>query len=128
MSSANIFVDVTKLIDHYLQGLYLASSTKLAEVFHPDARYINTVTGEYQNLSVADYFKIVDQRTAPYELNQPRSERIISIENDGKNMALVTLSMQMFERRYLDYLTLIHNNNGWQIISKVFSFRPITGG
>ncbi len=127
MSTANVLVDVSALIDNYLQGLCQASSAILSEVFHPDARYINTVSGEYLNLSVSDYFKIVDQRTAPCELKQPRRERIISIENDGENMAFVKLSMQMYERQYLDYLTLIRSENRWQIISKVFSFKPLKG-
>ncbi len=128
MPSNNVFEDITELMADYLEGLYQASSIKLAKVFHPDARYINTVSGEYLNLSVKEYFEIVDQRTAPSALNQPRHEQIISIENDGQNMAFVSLSMQMYERQYLDYLTLFNSNNRWQIMSKVFSFKPMTGG
>ena len=72
-----------------------------------------------------EYFTIVRDRRSPATHGQLREDQIISLELDGENMGFAKLSMTMLGRKYLDYLTLMYSDNRWQIVSKVFSYKPI---
>lgn len=124
MMDHNAFAEVTEAVQGYFDGLYHADTKRLAKAFHPDARYINLIDGDYMNKSLSEYFEMVDQRTSPASKGQPREDRIFSIEFGGSKMAFVRASMTMMEREYLDFLTLSHDENGWRIMAKVFTYIP----
>lgn len=124
MSDRYHLVAINTVIEVYLLGLYHADSRKLADVFHPDARYVNTHDGDYMNHSMQEYFAIIDQRTSPASMGENRAEKIVSVDIGGSRMAFVKLTMTMFGREYLDFLTLIYDPLGWRIMSKVFTYIP----
>lgn len=117
---------IQSMMTLYFDGLYQADTRILAQVFHPEARYINTLPSDYLNLSVTDYFAMVEQRTPPAATKEKRHDRVIAIELGSDNMAFVKATMQMMGKDYLDYLTLIKQHDTWQIITKVFSYQAIT--
>ena len=43
------YKDVVVILQIYFDGLHHADSKLLAEIFHPDARYVNAVKGEYMS-------------------------------------------------------------------------------
>ena len=110
-------------LHRYFEGLYQADSRLLAEAFHPDARYINTVSGNYTHLSMPEYFKVIDQRDSPAKSHKDYRSKILSIELGSTEMAFAKVSIVMMERQYLDFLTLTHTDGEWKIMSKVFSFQ-----
>ena len=114
--------EITVVLTHYFEGLYQADTEILDNVFHPDAHYINTLHNEYMNLSMPEYFSIVDQRIPPAANNELRNDRIISIEVESAHMAFVKARMVMMGREYLDYLTLTNHEGQWKIMSKVFHY------
>jgi hypothetical protein len=122
MSDPKSFTEVTELMQGYFDGLYHADTKQLAKVFHPDARYVNMIDGDYMNKSLSEYFEMVDKRTPPASKGDPREDRIFSIEFGGSKMAFVRASMTMMNREYLDFLTLSHDHNGWRIMSKIFTY------
>jgi hypothetical protein len=124
MASKQSVEDVVCVMEAYFDGLYHADPSRLAGVFHGDARYVNAADGDYMNHSIPDYFTIVDKRTPPADNNEVRRDEIVSIEFGGTNMAFVKATMTMLGRDYLDFLTLIRDEGRWQIISKVFSYTP----
>ncbi len=118
------FADVVGVLEAYFEGLHCADSKKLAQVFHRDARYVNTTEGDYMNHSIPEYFDIIDRRTPPASSGETRLDRIISVEFGGERMAFAKLKLTMLGRDYLDFLTLIFDDGQWWIISKVFSYIP----
>jgi len=124
MARRQDLADVASVLEAYFEGLYRADSNKLAEVFHRDARYVNTIEGDYMNYSIPEYFDIIDHRTPPASRGETRSDRIISVEFGGPRMAFAKVEMTMLGRTYLDFLTLIYDDGKWWIISKVFSYIP----
>ena len=120
----NDIVNITDTLQYYLDGLYYADSSILSQVFHADARYINTTVDDYMNYSMNEYFNIIDQRIAPAVSQQNRIEKIISIEVANQTMAFAKVFLTMMNRDYSDYLTLIWDQDRWKIISKVFSYIP----
>lgn len=124
MTAGHDFTDVVSVLERYFDGLYHADRKRLADVFHPDARYVNIVEGDYMNFSVSEYFDIVDRRTPPASDGQVRNDQIVSIEYGGTRMAFAKVTMSMMGRDYLDFLTLTRHGNEWRIMSKVFSYAP----
>jgi len=126
MADQQAFADVTDIMTGYFNGLYHADTTRLAQVFHPDARYVNMIEGDYMNKSLDEYFAMVEQRTPPASRGEVRDDRIFSIQFGGTRMAFVRASMTMMDREYLDFLTLTRDQHGWRIMSKVFTYIPQT--
>ncbi|USG62038.1 nuclear transport factor 2 family protein [Sneathiella marina] len=124
MDNSNAFAEVTEIMQGYFDGLYHADTVQLATVFHPDARYVNMIEGDYMNKSLAEYFEMVDRRTSPASKGEPRDDRIFSIEFGGSRMAFVRASMTMMLCEYLDFLTLTRDHNGWRIMTKIFTYIP----
>ncbi len=122
MATKQGYADVSRVLETYFDGLHHANSEVLATVFHPDARYVNATEGDYMNYTMPEYFRVVDGRTSPASENEDRVDRILSIAFGGPNMAVVTASMSMLGRDYMDNLTFIHDGAGWRIVSKVFSY------
>lgn len=125
MSNAQDISAITELMRQYFDCLYEADPVGMAKVFHTDARYINTVNGEYVNCSTEEYINILEERVPPRERGDERNDEILSIESETQNMAFVKVRLTMMDREYLDYLTLYKDDNRWQIICKVFAFKPL---
>lgn len=127
MYELNTYQNIVEIMKIYFDGLYHAESKILANVFHPDARYVNTVDGDYMNYSRREYFDIIEQRTSPASQGELCNDQILSIEFGGSHMAFVRAEMTMMGRQYIDFLTLTFDQNGWRIMSKVFTYSPQQG-
>jgi hypothetical protein len=121
----SVLGDVECVLHGYIEGLYQADSQLLSQVFHPDARYVNTVSGDYTNLSMPEYFEVINKRQPPAKNLDDYHSKIISIERGDTQMAFAKVSIVMMERQYLDFLTLTYADGQWKIMSKVFSYLAI---
>ncbi|MEH6405619.1 MAG: nuclear transport factor 2 family protein [Sneathiella sp.] len=122
MREFNTYKDVVGLMQSYFDGLYHADSKILADVFHPDARYVNMMEGDYMNYSRSEYLEIIEQRTSPASQGEQQDDQILSIEFGGSHMAFVKARMIMMGREYLDFLTVTFDDGGWKIMSKIFTY------
>ena len=68
-------------------GLHHADTRRLAKVFHPHARYVNMIKGDYMNKLLTDYFEMVERRTPPANRGEARADRILSIQFGGTRLA-----------------------------------------
>ncbi len=119
-----VFHEIYKVLQLYFDGLYYADSHRLRKVFHPDACYVSANAGDYLHYMMQEYFEVVDQRAAPSSQSHVRNERVLSIEHGVPNMAFVKVSMTMYQRDYIDFLSLIYADAQWRIISKIFTYTP----
>lgn len=119
------FAAIVHAMEIYFDGLYQADSKTLANVFHPDARYVNALEGDYMNRSMPEYYTVVDGRVPPAQTGDERDDQILSIKFGVNRMAFVEAQMTMSGRVYLDYLTLIFDDGEWRIIAKIFSSTSI---
>ena len=116
------YVDVVSILSDYFDGLYNSDTAKLSQVFHPMAHYVCVTDGTFLRLTMEEYFPIVDQRPSPASRNEPRHDRIISIEFAGPVTALARVECSIGPKLFTDFLTFIFINERWQIISKVFHY------
>ncbi len=114
------YVDVVTVLQDYLDGLYQSDTRRLRRVFHPSAIYATATDGKPLILRMEEYFPIVDARPSPASRGEARTDRIESIEFAGPVTAIARLRCSIEPRHFIDLLTLIHVEDRWQIISKVF--------
>ncbi len=116
------FNAVTSVLSDYFDGIYFSDTSILRRVFHPGALYACATGGSLLQLGMTDYFAVVDKRPAPGTLGQPRSDRIVSIDFAGPELAIAKVECAILPKRFVDLLTMVHLDGRWQIMSKVFHF------
>ena len=113
---------VAKVLQTYFDGLYHSDTKRLGQVFHPKARYVCATEDKLVDLGMDEYFPIVDKRPSPASRNEPRADRIVSIEFAGPKTAFARVNCAIGPKRFTDLLSLIQQDGRWQIISKNFHF------
>lgn len=118
------YIKVGELMDAYFEGLHQADSSLLRKVFHPQLSYVCATQGDELCLDLETYMKRVDGREPPAKRGDLREEDVLEIAFPGERLARVTARMSMMGRDFLDVLTLVHDNDGWRIVTKVFTYVP----
>lgn len=106
----------------YFDGIYHSDVARLSRVFHPRAHYVCATQTPLVHKSMEEYFTLVANREAPGSRGEVRRDEIVSIDLAGDNTAFVKAHCAIGPKYFTDYLTFIHTEAGWQIISKVFHF------
>lgn len=114
--------EVRELMELYFDGLYQSSSDILRAVFHPDLSYVNGTAGSYEHMGLEDYMARIDARTSPASRGDAREEVIERVAVKGDRIGIVEAHMTMMGRNYQDLLTIINTEEGWRVLTKVFSF------
>lgn len=114
--------DLAAALDLYFDGLYHSDTKRLARVFHPQAIYACATEGTLTYHNMASYFPIVDQRPSPASRNEPRTDRIISLEFAGPVTAFARVECAIGPKAFTDLLTFVKLDGRWQIMAKVFHF------
>lgn len=114
--------EVRDLMKLYFDGLYHSRSDILRTVFHSDLAYVNGTAATYEHMGLEDYMARIDARTPPASRGDPREEVVERIEFKGNRIGIVEARMTMMGRNYQDLLTIINTDDGWRVLTKVFSF------
>jgi hypothetical protein len=116
------YTALTAALSDYFDGLYRSDVSILSKVFHPEARYSCATEGALTCLGMDQYLPLVERRPSPASRNEPRSDRIISIEFAGPVTAFARAECAIGPKHFTDFLTFVYLDGRWQIISKVFHF------
>ena len=116
------FQAVAQVLGTYFDGLYHSDTRALARVFHPQAQYVCVTDGTLLYRDMAEYFPVVDARPAPASRGEQRRDEIVSIDFAGPVTARAVVRCAIGTRKFTDFLTLIHLDGRWQVISKVFHY------
>lgn len=122
MSAAPDFDGVTATLQTYFDGLHESDTRRLGMAFHPQAHYFCATEGELRHLDMASYLPMVDRRPSPKSQGHARADRILSIEFAGPVTAFAKVECAIPPKFFTDFLTLVHLDGRWQIVSKVFHF------
>ena len=114
-------LDIDGLMTRYFDGLYHSDSAVLRTVFHPELSYVNATVGNHEFLGLEAYMERIDGRTPPASRNDPREEMIEKVTLKGGQIGIVEARMTMLGRDYQDLLTLIRTDEGWRVLTKVFT-------
>lgn len=113
---------ISKLIELYFDGLYYSDVERLKQIFHSQARYTTSSSGQLTNLNIQEYFALVANRASPASLKQSRTDEILFIDYTSETTASIKVKCSIAPKNFIDLLTVIKLNNRWLIISKVFDY------
>jgi hypothetical protein len=116
------FAAIAATMQDYFDGLYESDTRRLARAFHPQAIYACATEGTLVRLTMPEYFPVVDQRPSPASRHEPRRDEIVSVTLAGPVTAFVQARCAIGPKLFTDFLTLVHVDGRWQILSKVFHF------
>lgn len=119
----NQYAAVAQALNTYYDGLYRGDTSALGEVFHPDARYVTASDGKLLQLDIKSYLPKVAARQSPESLGEPYGYTLESIDFAGSTAASVRMRSSMLGKHFIDFLSMIHVDGKWRIISKVFDFQ-----
>ncbi|MGI9410204.1 MAG: nuclear transport factor 2 family protein [Hyphomicrobiaceae bacterium] len=114
--------EIEDLMQRYFDGLYQADSTALRSVFHPQLTYVNATVGNHEFMGLEDYMARVSDRTPAASRGDARDDVIERITLKAGQIGLVEARMTMLGRDYQDLLTVIRTDEGWKVLTKVFTY------
>jgi Putative lumazine-binding len=113
---------IKAVLQNYFDALYTGDADLFAQVLHPEARLYCATGGEFMTMTVPAYLDVVRGRASPASRNDPRDDKIISINIASPTTAHVRVSELFIPKHFVDDLTLIFVENRWQIVAKVWHF------
>lgn len=116
------YAEIVSALNLFFDGFYEGDVGKLKQIFHPNCHLFSSADGPLEDDDMATVYQHVENRLSPVSRNQPRYDRIISIDISGPEAALAKVQLAFGDRFFTDYLSLLKIDNRWQIISKTFTY------
>ena len=114
LEKANPYQEVEAVIHRYFQGRRTANKDVLKQAFYPQARLYTSGSHQPVEIPFKNYLQKVMQDGA-----LTVETRIVDGDITG-NVATYKVQFQYSNKSYVDYLSLVHSDGGWKIVSKVF--------
>jgi len=111
---------IEAMIGEYFDVMYTQDMEKFDRVFHSNVVLYSAQTGELNRRPYDVYRDAVVNRESPQSKGEERKDEIIFIDEMSDTAAMAKVQLQMFGGVMQDYLTLIHIDGRWQIISKIW--------
>lgn len=108
------------MLSDYFDAMHIQDMDKFDRVFHKDVVLYNAQTGELNRRPYDVYREAVLNRESPQSKGEARRDVILFLDELSDTAALAKVQLQMMGGIMQDYLTLIHIDGRWQIISKVW--------
>ncbi len=113
---------VTEVLQLYFMGLYHSDVNLLGQALHPRAIYATATGGELTYRTMDEYLPIVAARPSPHSRGESRRDAVESIEFAGAAHAFARVRCSIGKKDFTDLLTLVFDDQRWQILSKVFHY------
>lgn len=116
------YSDVVSALDLFFDGFYEGDVDKLKRIFHSRCHLYSAADGPLIDDDMTTVYNHVLHRQSPANQNQPRYDRIISIDISAPEAAFAKVQIAFGDRFFTDYLSLLKIDERWQIISKTFTY------
>lgn len=111
---------IEAMLGEYFDVMYTQDMDKFDRVFHKEVVLYSAQTGELNKRPYDVYRDAVVNRESPESKGEVRKDTILLIDEISETAAMAKVQLQMFGGIMQDYLTLIHIDGRWQIISKIW--------
>jgi hypothetical protein len=111
---------IEAMLSDYFDVMHTQEMEKFDRVFHKDVVLYSAQTGELNRRPYDVYREAVVNRESPQSKGEARKDEILLIDEISDTAAMAKVQLQMFGGVMQDYLTLIHIDGRWQIISKIW--------
>jgi hypothetical protein len=89
-------------------------------IFYSRSRLRVFLEGKFVEIEFEKYMDIVGGRSSPRSLRAERVDQLTSIQQSTSTTAFIVVSLPLAGKSYTDHLSLIKDDEPWQIISKVY--------
>ena len=111
---------IEAMLEEYFDVMYTQDMVKFDRVFHTNVVLYSAQTGDLNRRPYDVYREAVVNRESPQSKGEERKDEILLIDEISDTAAMAKVQLQMFGGVMQDYLTLIHIDGRWQIISKMW--------
>jgi len=108
-------------LNNYLQAHATGKAEFIRQAFQTDARITAFRDGKMSSLSVEDFAKLFNGKTADDEAKRKRT--IDTIDVSG-NAAIAKITLDYPKVKFTDYMTLLRIDGEWKIVNKSFYMEP----
>lgn len=116
------YAEVVAALELFFDGFYEGDVEKLERIFHPSCHLFSAADGPLIDDDMGTVYEHVTTRLSPESRNQPRYDRIISIDISAPESAHAKVQIAFGDRFFTDYLSLLKIDGQWRIISKTFTY------
>lgn len=116
----NSFEQIGGVLCAYCEGIYSGDIERLRSAFHSSAILWGEVKGQPYHRPLEEYLTVVRHRQSPQALGEAYGMQILSMEILG-NIALAKVRCRMLGYNYIDFLSLLYQENRWSIVAKLFT-------
>ncbi|GLX79509.1 hypothetical protein tinsulaeT_28490 [Thalassotalea insulae] len=113
------YQQITALIHDYFDGLHYADIDKLDNIFDDNA----CLQAPDIRRTKQQWLELVATRQVPAKLNHSYQYQILNIEIIGQQ-AMVKVDCPLLGNHYIDFLSLLKENNQWRIVNKLYADLP----
>ena len=114
------FDKIRTLVMHYFDGLYDGDVGLLSSIFHKRSRLHVILENKLVEIEFTPYMDIIQNRPSPRAIGAERRDQVITISQSTPDTAFVVVALLLAGKSYTDHLSLIKDEDRWQIISKVY--------
>ena len=116
----NIDPAIKHMLDDYFDVMHFQDMSLFDKVFHKNCSLYGVVDSALSLRPYDIYREAVANRESPAQKGEARNDHVLMFDQLSPTIALVKVQLEMFGGVMQDYLTLIHIDGRWQIISKIW--------
>lgn len=115
-------------VDVYFRLLHTGDVRLLDEVFHPAASLFDADEGALFVEPLASWRAVVDARTAPADVGQPRDDEILLIDWLSALSAVVKVRLRVLDQVFVDHLSFVLDDDRFRIVAKTWHLERVDPG
>ena len=111
---------IQTLLDDYFELMHTQDMTLFDKVFHKDSNLYSSENDEIV-IRPRDFYRgQMEARTSPQDSGNARRDKVLLVDQISPELALVKVQLEMFGGVMQDYLSLLHVDGSWFVISKLY--------
>lgn len=125
MTSTTSTDSLLAAVQMYFDSLYHCDIERLNSVFHESSSLFDADNGKVFVEPIDSFSKDVAGRTSPASKGQVREDEILMIDWLSPISAVVKIRLRAHENVFVDHLSFLNGEKGWQIVAKVWHLEKV---
>ena len=111
---------IQTLLDDYFELIHTQDMSLYNKVFHKDSNLYSSENDEIVIRSADLYRSQMEARTSPQDSGNARRDVVLLVDQMSPEVAFAKVQLEMFGGVMQDYLSLLHVDGSWFVISKLY--------
>ena len=111
---------IQTLLDEYFELMHTQDMSLFDKVFHKDSNLYSSENDDIVIRPAAFYRAQMEARTSPQDSGNARRDKVLLVDQISPELAMAKVQLEMFGGVMQDYLSLLHVDGSWFVISKLY--------